>query len=165
MPAGELHCWLRAVQWAEHHTTGRELHVPQPIRAHHPVEMCTTLPDNFAHTTGESDNNVQTAQLEQTLIKIILKMGPQRFISNVAELREVVDWSSSPRHAVEQICKLEVFYTEIFKLYRNGVLPRQRLQDALVNIDSYVTDDDIRPHRWHFTDRPTRDLALSLIHI
>ena len=59
----------------------------------------------------------------------------------------------APRQALIPVCVVEVFYTEILKLCRNGLVPYQPLLAALLRLDQ-TTD-----YAWSFEPGPTRLVA------
>ena len=65
------------------------------------------------------------------------------------ELGRSASWNSSPSKAVEVIARLEPFYTELLKLCRNGVIPRKRLVNALINLDTRATPGGERLTQWN----------------
>ena len=52
--------------------------------------------------------------------------------------------------ALMEIVKLDLFYTEILKVSRNGLVQPKRLVDALIHIDSLnMPDGGARPYNWN----------------
>ena len=67
------------------------------------------------------------------------------------------------KKAVTELVKLEVFFTEILKLWPNGRVPKQVLIDALLHIDSFsLSGGGDRPYMWNFQPGPTLAAAMRL---
>ena len=101
--------------------------------------------------TGDSDLRVTQSHIEHVIMVYRLEIGAQDLGRAFAGLAKCATWSSSPRKCVEEICKLESFYTRLFRLCPNGVVHQTRLIDALVNIDGWtLANDGVRSFRWNF---------------
>ena len=65
--------------------------------------------------------------------------------------------------ALMEIVKLDLFYTEILNVARNGLLQPKRLVDALVLVDGLtMPDSGARPYNWNRGGNSTLHVATSL---
>ena len=97
---------------------------------------------------GDTDKSVTTRQLE-----LIIKdfMGTERTndLCNIFGDLSKITWQTAASKAVGALARLESFYRQIFKLCKNGCIPKKNLQDALIRID-LETINGHRPRRWNW---------------
>ena len=111
---------------------------------------------------GESDASVTTGQLETTIINFMIEKNSNDLVKLFKGLEASSNWNSSPSTCIRAIANLDPFYTDMVRLCPNGMFPRKRLRDALVNVNNYRLTNDNRPHLWNFAARATTDAAHQL---
>ena len=113
----------------------------------------------------DTDASVTTGQLEAVFYDFMNETGRRDLATIFAELEVAVGFHSGPGRAVAAISKLYPFYVRILRLCSNGVLPRSRMRQALVNLNERRDIHGMIPYMWNYDGPSTVDAAHAICEI
>ena len=71
-------------------------------------------------------------------------------------------WHTAPSKSIASLARLNDFYRIMFRLFRNGMLPTRRLDDALKNVEQHRDVAGAQPYRWNSANRALNEAAAAL---
>ena len=83
---------------------------------------------------GDTDKSVTAIQLERIIKSFMATQGTNDLCMGFDALSKST-WQTAPSKAVGPPARLESFYREIFKLCKNGCIPKKNLRDALIQVN------------------------------
>ena len=117
---------------------------------------------HIPHHQEDSDNSITVSQLENVLLKFMKARGTNDLVTMFREIDGTSSWHSSPTKGVKAIADLEPFYTLMLEVCPNGIFPRRRMEEALINVNKIKWRDGTTPHMWHFANRDIGQAASQL---
>ena len=97
-----------------------------------------SLDDHGIIDQGDSDKTSTARQIENITKTYMDDQGTNDLRKVFAEIEQNSTWNTAASKAIGPLARLESFYREIFKVCKNGLIPRCNLRDALIQIDQEI---------------------------
>ena len=104
-----------------------------------------------------------TYQIEHAIVEFMKAHWDNRDLpTSFRSLELCSGWHTAPSKSVASLAQLNDFYRIMFRLFRNGMLPTRRLNDALKHVEQHRDASGAQPYRWNSANRALTEAAAAL---